>query len=351
MRPLAVIGIVVAAIVAFSVTTTNVACSDAPTPVQRGLVLPTWERNGYSTTDTAKAMQAITSVGANWVQVVPTWYQATRTSSDLEPNESTVTDDDLRHVIGLARVRGLKVLLKPHVDPMDGTHRTRIEPSDPDAWFRSYQRFITHYADIGRELGVEEFAVGTELRSLSGNRADWLAVVQAVRSRYRGPLVYAANHDEYQQVTFWDAVDLVGIDAYWQLSPEPTADVSRLQAAFAPICDRLAEFSRRVNRRVLFTEAGYPSQTGSAVQPWDASPGAQPAGEEQAAAYEALLRTFTGQPWWAGVFWWTWTVQHVHHVDPPQSVGFSVQGKPAESVLRRWWAGVPGAAENEPSGR
>src|SRR5438128_7044975 len=138
MRSLALVGAVVAAIVVGLVATANSVCGSTPLREQRGLVLPTWERNGYSSTDTAGALQGITSVGANWVQIVPTWYQATRTSSEIGPTDSSVTDDDIRQVIGLARAQGLKVLLKPHVDSADGTLRNRIEPNDPDAWFRSY---------------------------------------------------------------------------------------------------------------------------------------------------------------------------------------------------------------------
>jgi hypothetical protein len=350
MKLLVLLGAVVSAIVITSATAATPVCVGAPLAEQRGLVLPTWERSGYSSTDTGDALRGIASVGANWVQFVPNWYQATRMSSEIAPTDSTVSDDDLRYVIGLARAQGLKVLLKPHVDPADGSHRSGIEPGDPDAWFRSYRAFITHYADMARELGVDQFAVGTELRGVSSDRDRWLGVIRDVRSRYAGPLLYAANHDEYEGVSFWDAVDLVGIDAYWQLSSEPTVDVSRLQAAFVPIRDDLAKFAVRVHRRILFTEAGYPSQVGSAVEPWNVSTSGAPAGDEQAAAYQALLQTFTGRPWWAGVFWWTWTVQHVHRTDPPQAVDFSVRGKLAEPVLRQWWTEVPNPGQSKPIG-
>jgi hypothetical protein len=340
MRAGALIGLVIGALVCGCAGVADSVCSGALASEERGLVLPTWERNGYSSTDTAGALQGISSVGANWVQIVPTWYQPTSTASEIGPTDSSVTDDDVRQVIGLARRDGLKVLLKPHVDSADGTRRTSIEPSDLEAWFRSYQAFIIHYADLAREQRVDQFSVGTELGGLSSDRDEWLAVIQQVRNHYEGPLIYAANYDEYSDVTFWDAIDLVGIDAYWSLKSQATADVSQLANAFALIRDELAEFARKVNRRILFTEAGYPSQVGSATEPWYASPRGRPANDEQAAAYEALLKTFTGQPWWAGVFWWTWDVQHLYSVDTPDAISHSVQGKLAESVLRRWWTDV-----------
>jgi hypothetical protein len=286
-------------------------------------------------------MRDIAMIGANWVQIVPTWYQSTLSSNEIAPTESSVDDANVRQAIGLAHSAGLKVMLKPHVDPLHGGIRSHIDPSNPEAWFVSYRRFITHYADLARRLGVDQFAVGTELAGVSHDRQRWLAVVKDVRNRYRGPLVYAAQHVEYSAVTFWDAVDFVGIDAYWELSEQPTTDVAQLQHAFAAKRDELAAFSARVGRPILFTEAGYPSQVGAATAPWDENVADQPAQDEQAAAYQALLATFSGQRWWAGVFWWTWRVQHRYSVHPAEELDHSVRGKLAESVLGKWWGKAP----------
>jgi hypothetical protein len=319
--------------------------------VQRGMVLPTWERHGYRDPDTVPALHELAALGAGWVQLVPTWYQSGRTSSALRPTDGTVADGELRMVVEAAHAAGLRVLLKPHVDVADGTDRALIDPSDRAAWFRSYRAFITDYARLASELGVEQFAVGTELEALSGDRVRWLDVVAAVRTVYRGELVYAANHTEYQTVSFWDAVDLIGIDVYWSLAPSPTTDVELLERALAVRRDELEALAARYHRRILFTEAGFPSQRGAATAPWDGLQSTVPAQDEQAAAYEALLATFTGQPWWAGVFWWTWTVAHRHDVDTPQALDHSVRGKLAADVLMHWWATGLGATAGATVGR
>lgn len=347
MKSSAFLGVVVSVLLASLVIGTQPApvvgpdLAIGPVREQRGLVLPTWERYGYSKTDTRGALRGIAAVGADWVQIVPTWYQVELDSNEIAPAEGSVDDGDVGQVISLARGQGLKVLLKPQVDHLAGSNRGRISPSDPDAWFRSYRKFISHYADLAQQLAVEQFAVGTELDGVSHDRQRWLGVVEEVRNRYKGTLVYAAHHAEYPRVAFWDAVDLVGIDAYWVLSAEPTAEVATLEAAFAAERDELAAFSARVGRPILFTEAGYPSQVGAATAPWDAHLTEQPAQDEQAAAYEALLATFSGQPWWAGVFWWTWGIQHRYSIDPSPALDHSVRGKLAESVLRKWWGRAP----------
>ena len=242
----------------------------------------------------------------------------------------------MAHIIDAAHRLGLKVFLKPLVDlsPDGDAYRGTIRPDDSRAWFASYTAFIAHYAEMAARTHVEEFAVGTELAGVSADRAGWLGVVETIRSHYPGPLVYAANFDEYAHVAFWDRLDLVGIDAYWPVSTHPTADVAAMRRAWDPIVGRLTAFAGGTGQRVLFTEAGYPSQRGSTAAPWSWTTSTTPDPAEQAAAYQALLSSMTGQPWWAGVFWWAWDLPSSADDDP---LGYSPHGKGAEDVVRRWW--------------
>ena len=45
--------------------------------------------------------------------------------------------------------------------------------------------------------------------------AQWRNVIADVRAQTRAPLTDAANWTDYQRVPFWDALDAVGIDAYF----------------------------------------------------------------------------------------------------------------------------------------
>jgi hypothetical protein len=241
----------------------------------------------------------------------------------------------VRKVIALVHERGLKVMLKPHVDLPGTVSRIHIRPRSHATWFTAYTAFITHYANLAARTGVEQFAVGTELAGVSGNRDKWLGVIRAVRACYPGPLVYAANYDEYPQVAFWDAVDLIGVDAYWPLSTRPTQDVRALKRTWRPIREKLAAFAAERGRRILFTEAGYVSQRGSTNAPYSWTISTTRDQAEQAAGYEALLETFHNQSWWAGVFWWVWDVTPRSSRD--DALDYTPQGKAAEKVVRRWW--------------
>jgi hypothetical protein len=93
--------------------------------------------------------------------------------------------------------------------------------------------------------------------------------------------------------------------------------------------------SAQYGRKILFTEAGFTSQQGTTTDPSNWMISKTPNEAEQAAAYQALLATFSDQPWWAGVYWWVWAVLPGSEAAP---LDFSPRGKAAEWVIRRWWA-------------
>lgn len=156
-----------------------------------------------------------------------------------------------------------------------------------------------------------------------------------VRARYKGTLVYAANFNEYTQVSFWDALDLIGIDAYWSLSQQPAPKAATLQRAWQPIRADLAAFAAKNHRRILFTEAGYTSARGTTTRPYSWTISQTPDQTEQAAAYQALLTSFDNQPWWAGVFWWIWAAPPDTNDD--HTLDFTPRGKAAEKIVRKGW--------------
>jgi hypothetical protein len=311
---------------------------DTDASVMRGITLPSWYRTDYDNPAADRYLRDIRETGARWVTFTPTWYQRRPDDSVMRPTQETASDAGLGRIVRRAHATGLKVMIKPHVDlPGDGD-RAEIRPRDRAAWFTAYRSFITHYADLAAATDAEQFAVGTELAGVSGDETAWTQVVQAVRDRYDGPLTYAANYDEYERIRFWTQLDLIGIDAYWPLAEHPTDDPDRLRRAWAPIGERLSSFARRHDRRILFTEAGYVSQRGATTAPYSWTVSRRAGDAEQAAAYRALLDTFTGRRWWAGVCWWMWD-DWPDSAETPRRLAYTPHGKPAEQVLREKWGG------------
>lgn len=309
---------------------------DAAFP-QSGAAAPLWDDDGYGSDTYSAALEGLAEAGASWVTVIPTWYQTDADSSSIyrEQPGRTATDEALASAISRARALGMRVTLKPHVDLAGGGSRISIDPADEGDWFDSYTDMIVGYAEMAEEAGVDQFVVGTELGGTSGSEQEWREVITRVREAYSGPITYAANHDEFEDVAFWDAVDFIGVDAYFPLSDVPTTIISDLTRAWEPIVADLAVVSERFGRMIVFTEVGYPSQEGATVEPYNPSHSDVVSEAEQAAALEAMIIAVGSEQWFGGFHWWMWFVERT---DAAAALSYMPAGKPAGDILEAYWA-------------
>jgi hypothetical protein len=197
----------------------------------KGVSYVAWTPDEYTYPSSDASLYRLKTTGANYVALLVTQYMDSGTSNTIYADPSkTPNDDAVVHAISDIHSYGMKVLLKPYVDCKDGTWRGVIDPSDKEMWFSSYSNFINHYAEIAQNNGVELLCVGTEFKSLSGSayQSNWSDVISVVRSIYTGPITYAANWDEYKNVSFWDLVNYAGIDAYFPLSDLQSPSVDDL---------------------------------------------------------------------------------------------------------------------------
>lgn len=295
---------------------------------------------------------SLIDVNVSWIVQTPFGWQsglegqvALRTDGRIHWGER---DEGLEVTTRLARERGIKTLLKPHIwlSRAGDKWRSDIAMSDEHKWrdwFESYETFILHYARLAERLEIEALCIGTELRQTALQRPDdWRRIIARVREVYGGELTYAANWwREYQEVTFWDDLDYIGIQAYFPLSDRSSPTLADLKSGWqAPFAD-IREIQKRFDRPVLFTEIGYKAMPGAAIEPWEWLSRQDRSTSTldlalQADAYRAFFETFWHQPWVAGAYFWKWHPKG----GSPKSPDFSPQGKPAERVLAKWYRGA-----------
>ena len=313
--------------------------------VQNGLSYMARQSAPFSSPEAERSLSSLAATGANWLSLIVFGYQDTIDSTTITyTTKRTDTDSDLAHVIKGAHQLGLRVMLKPHVDLLkDPAHwRGQIgqdfrSEAQWSLWFASYRDFIEHYAALAQRHGVEQFAVGTELSATAGREADWRTVIASVRKIYDGPLTYAANHGgEEMEIRWWDAVDYIGVDAYYRLADRDNPTAGELEAAWRSRIASLDELASSWNKPILFTEIGYRSINGATRRPSDWQREAPLDLQEQADAYQAVFETVYNQPWFAGLFWWVWSTDPAR--GGPADDGYSPYGKPAEAILRSWYA-------------
>jgi hypothetical protein len=318
---------------------------------QRGVAYTAYSANAYGAPASDASLARLAQDGNTDVAIVMTVYMANPNSVSVGTTSSTPTDAGVLHAMQTARTLGLRVTLKPQVDLLVGGWRGGIAPTDPAAWFDSYEATIDHYADLARQGGASMYVIGTEFKSMTRPlyTARWQQLIAGVRGRFPGRLTYAANWDEYQQVGFWRDLDYIGVDAYWPVATISDQPVSALLSTWGSrgYLASLQRTSALAGKPVLFTEIGYRSVVGATIHPgiWDSV--APYDAQEQANAYEAAYQALASQPWFAGLYWWSWPAA----LPPNGSNGdYTPTYKPAETVMRTWNAQLAAAdAPAEPA--
>jgi hypothetical protein len=318
----------------------------------------------------ADSFRRLSELGVDWVSIhswdplqrdvhAPAWAELRRPFAIPQ----------LAELVRSAHAAGIKVMVKPHLEmrgyePTSEERRilqggdaaarrallSRIQATwgrprawhndiemrteaDWRQWFFQYEGYVLSYARQAAEAGADAFCVGRETdKAAIARPSDWRRIIARVRETFAGPLTYSANFDSYDRIAFWDALDVIGVSAYFPLG-EGVPKEEDLAAAWDGVLARVEALARKTNRRVVFTEIGYPAVSTAACRPWDEAPG--PADVWlQSRLYEAALAAVSKRPFMVGTFFWLWEgVARPAFRDP----SFSIQDKPASFVMADWY--------------
>lgn len=289
-----------------------------------------------------RMIHEIADLGANSVLFSVNGYQENAGSTQVfTRSEKTPDDEQWRKLFAAARQRGLKVLFMPKIllsEPRGDEWRGVIDPGHGwDEWFEQYGKFVLHYARLAAEGGVDVFVVGSELASTEKHTQRWKKLIAQVRSAFpAGRLTYSANWDHYENIRFWDDLDLLAITSYFKTAEEPEPKIAELVASWKKHKRAILDWQRTIAKPVLFTEVGWCSQEGCSVEPWNyyrRQASSVEGLEEQRRNYEAFIHTWREQDNVAGAIWWEWTPGEGGAADH----GYSPKNKPAQVELYQWF--------------
>ena len=310
---------------------------------QKGFSYSAWSSDAFGTAESDESLRLLTQTNTEWIALCFSWVQSNMTSSDIHLNPTgSPTTASVQHAIATAHSLGLKVMLKPMVEPLEREEdlaypvwRGEIQPSNE--WFTSYSNFLNDFAEFAQQNNVEVFCVGCEYKETTGWSEQWHSVIQGVRDRYSGPITYAADWSNYQQIGWWDAVDYVGIDAYFPLSIFDTdPSLEDLNKVWNNYADDMEEWIETVNKPVILTEIGYRSGDGTNMAPSNYWSDMEVDLQEQQDCYEAAFNALWNRSWFYGFYWWTW----IHDPDKGgvNDSFHTPQNKPTQSLVTQWYS-------------
>lgn len=270
---------------------------------------PTWGHE-WGSDAMVGTLEALAADGVNWIAIHP--YARVDGAGHVEwrlrPDEPT--PEWLSRPIREAHARGIKVLVVPHLAYWGQfSWRGDVQFEDPGARARFFEDYRAWISDVARRVpDADAFAVGSELDATIAHEAEWRRVIADVRSATPATLTYASNWDRYEQVPFWDALDVIGVQAYfplvdpaaWPPGTVPPDDV--LAAGWRPVFERVSALSARTGKPVVFTELGYDANPSALVEPWASGRGGEAV--QEAALRVALAELARSEV--RGAFLWKW---------------------------------------------
>ncbi|MBK9108738.1 MAG: hypothetical protein IPM92_10330 [Saprospiraceae bacterium] len=291
-------------------------------------------------------MSAIKQVGANWLTFIPYAFSAAGQPEvrfeNLHWQWWGERAEGIKECIRLAKAADLNIMLKPQVY----IHRSWVgavefhSEEEWQQWEQSYTKYMMLYVDIAKSENIAMLCIATEYDKAAIKReAFFRKLIREIRSKYSGKLCYSANWDHYSKIPFWDALDYIGISAYFPLADHKNPNVDSLKLAWIPYLNEMEAFSKKCKKSILFSEFGYLSVDGSAGKTWELEKNLEslPINEtSQATAYEALFSSLWNKSWWAGGFLWKWFPEGKGHEGFPEK-DYTPQGKQAETVLKYWY--------------
>ena len=294
---------------------------------------------GYDSDKWHENLIRIKQSGAEWVNLVRTFYQTDIHSSDLHADKYlTPRLYTLKNIIHDAHALGLLVQLHIAVNlkvrgPNDW--HGMIDPDDQKQWWAAYQSAVLETAAFSKRNEVEALVIGTEYTALQSDEQHWRTLIKNIKQQthYPGMIGYAVNYNTLE-ISWLDALDFLGISAYWPLSEDRDPNIKTLNASWSRIEKRLDKWmARHPGLRVEFTEVGYASQPYASVYPfsWKPHKGQAQDLSEQLLCYQSLYHFLVNDPKIKGVHIFASTAAD----DDPNSIGYTPFGKPAEKVLRQ----------------
>lgn len=292
----------------------------------------------------ATAMSEVKRINAGWVAVIPYAFSRSGEPSVSFDHEKQWWGERTEGTCGLikfAKENELKVMLKPHVwvrgEGWTGDFTLSTE-SQWKEWEVDFSKYILNYAMVADSMDVEIFCIGTEYRTPAKDRPlFWKQLIKQIRTIYKGKITYAANWDNYENITWWNHVDYIGIDAYFPLVESINPTTEEIKNGWNPFIQNLSAFSKMWKKPILFTEYGFQSADGAAGKHWEVVQSEEGGNQQlQANAYEATFQALNNEKWFIGGFLWKWhfTTQY----DRIRPTAWTPQGKLAEEVIANWYA-------------
>ncbi len=294
-----------------------------------------WGSGGFS-----DELARLGDLGVNWIAIHP--YASIHADGSVGQMREALDPDAppvwLTRPRQATTERNIALLIKPHLAYWGSPFRWRGEIAfeDDDARARFWRDYGDWIVKLARATSsADAFCVGTELNGMQADEAEWRKLIARVRGVTDAQLTYAANWDRFEDVPFWDALDAVGVQAYFPLATGDAPTAGELLEGWGPVLERLRALHVVTGKPIVFTELGYSASPRAASRPWeDPDAGVTLDHVLQRRCLTTALDVLARESeWLRGAFLWKWFVGGSR----PRPGSFLLDEPELHDVIRRAW--------------
>lgn len=290
-------------------------------------------RNIYRPDEFRNELRQMRSLGINTLFLIPFHYCSDQFSDTIKATEETIEDSVLESIIISSKQQGFNVILKPHIDLENGKFRYQLKPANLQNWIDCYRDILYRYAKLSSKYNLSHLVVGTEIDNIADSPL-FFKLIQEIRDIYQGALIYSSSFDHFLKTDIWQHVDIIGINAYYNLCNNNNCTESELTESWNYWLTLIDNFASGKGKPVFITECGFYSREGCAINPGDWSRGGSTSQQEQAKSYEALLCQAAAFTKIKGIFFWQWELNNPWN---DSSNDYTPEGKESEHIIRKYW--------------
>ena len=298
--------------------------------------------NGYGSQLAKASLEKLKSLGANAIAIVPYSYMRNPEKPSSIPiiqDAGAETDESVIFAHREAQKMGMYTLLKPQIwlgRSWPGEVSMNSE-EDWNAFFDYYYRWIRHYALLAEIHDIDGLSLGVEFAKATIQRPDdWKRLLRKIKDLYSGHITYSANWgDEFEQFSFWDEFDYIGLNCYYPLSKEEEPKKETLKKTFRSIAEKIEKVSRQYDKPIVFTEIGFRSVDRTWENPHEDSKGRNYNEHCQNLCYEVVFEEIADKDWCKGILWWKWPSYMDY--SKRNATSFTPSSKKAEDTVAKWF--------------
>ena len=209
--------------------------------------------NGYGSNLAKQSLSRLKHLGTNAIAIVPYSYMRDdqkATPIPIVTRSGTETDEGLIVSQSHAQELGMFCLLKPQIW-LGRSWPGSIEMQSDEEWiafFNHYKKWIMHFALLAELHEFDAFCIGVEFAKASIAKPEkWRSLIKDIKAIYSGPITYAANWgEEFENLTFWDDVDFIGLNCYYPLHSSDQTTKNQMVKEISKTAKKVAEISKKI---------------------------------------------------------------------------------------------------------